>query len=102
MTTPVRKHLVTILDASPAVQHWVDEFITSARAGTGDWPHPHATIAMTAVPLQRFDDVLAQVGWMRTAGGPAAPGGVLSEPVPSPGLGGVYHNVLHGLLGDFH
>lgn len=102
MTTPLRKHLVTILDAPPAVQHWVDEFIASARTGSGDWPHPHGTIPMTVVPLQTFDDVMAQAGWARTAGGPQSPDGVHSPPVPDPGRGGLYHNVLHGLLGDFH
>jgi hypothetical protein len=102
MTTPVRKHLVTILDAPPAVQHWMDAFVAAARTGTGDWPHPHGGIPLTVVPLQTFDDVMTQVGWARAAGGPESTDGVTLPPVPDPGRGGMYHNVLHSLLGDFH
>ena len=61
MTTPVRKHLVTILDAPPEVQHWVDEFVAAARAGSGSWPHPHQEITLTVVPLETFDRVMAEV-----------------------------------------
>jgi hypothetical protein len=93
MTTPVRKHLVTIDGATPEVQHWVDDFVASARAGTGDWPHPHTGITLTVVPLARLDQVLNQVGWARVTG---------RSPIPDPNSGGVYHTVLHGLLGDFH
>lgn len=101
MTTPVRKHLVTVVDAAPAVQDWVDQFIASARAGTGDWPHPHTGIALTVIPLAQFDAVLAQAGWARTAEG-ASNGPILMDPVPDPDNGSIYHNVLHGLLGNFH
>ncbi|WP_203786893.1 hypothetical protein [Paractinoplanes rishiriensis] len=97
MTTPVRKHLVTVVDAAPAVQAWVDQFIASARAGTGDWPHPHGGIEQTFIPLARFDAVMAEAGWARTAEGT-----VPMSPVPDPDKGGIYHNVLHSLLGDFH
>jgi hypothetical protein len=101
MTTPVRKHLVTVIDASPGVQDWVDQFVASARAGTGGWPHPHDGISRTTIPLARFDAVMAEVGWARTASG-ASSGPVPLSPVPDPNQGGVYHNVLHSLLGNFH
>lgn len=101
MTTPVRKHLVTVLDAPPAVQHWVDAFVQSARSGTGDWPHPHDGIRLTVIPLARFDEVMTLVGWARTTQGPAT-GHTPVDPVPDPDSGGIYHTVLHNLLGDFH
>ena len=101
MTTPVRKHLVTILDAPPEVQHWVDQFVAAARAGTGDWPHPHHEITLTVVPLETFDRVMTEAGWARTPAGPVSPGGPVS-PFPAPNNGSMYHNVLHGLLGNFH
>jgi hypothetical protein len=101
MTAQVRKHLVTIVDAPPEVQHWVDDFIAAARAGTGAWPHPHQEITHTVVPLQTFDRVMAEAGWARTPGGPVSDDGQVS-PQPDPNTGGLYHNVLHGLLGNFH
>ena len=96
MSVPVRKHLVTILDAPPEVQHWTDQFIAAARAGTGAWPHPHDGIPMTVVPLATFDAVMAQVGWART------PAGVPADPFPDPNDGSRWHDALHGLLGNFH
>jgi hypothetical protein len=105
MQETVRKHLVTIQGASAEVQGWVDAFITSARTGTGDWPHAHSTIPMTQVPLATFTHAMEEIGWALTADGPVertpAPGPVL-DPVPDPDKGSAYHNLLHSLLGDFH
>jgi hypothetical protein len=105
MTTPVRKHLVTILDASAEVQHWVDQFVAGARAGAGDWPHQHADIGLTVLPLARFTAVMAEAGWQITADGSverSSDPGVPLSPTPGPSQGSTYHNVLHSLLGDFH
>lgn len=101
MTTPIRKHLVTIQGAPPSVQRWVDEFVAAARTGIGDWPHPHDTIPMTLVPYERFLDVVRHLGWDMGTEGPVS-GAVPLGPVPRPHSGGVYHEALHSLLGDFH
>lgn len=97
MTSEIRKHLVTVIDAPAATQDWVDQFIEAARSGLGDWPHPHDGIVRTVIPLARFDAVMTQVGWARTTEGT-----IPLDPVPDPDNGSIYHNVLHGLLGDFH
>jgi hypothetical protein len=105
MTVPARKHLVTVLDATPDVQHWVDEFIAAARAGAGGWPHPHAEITLTVLPLARFIEAMEESGWELTPGGPIERGTQPGDPVsplPGPNDGGIYHTMLHNMLGDFH
>jgi hypothetical protein len=106
MQQPVRKHLVTIQDASAEVQAWMDAFVDSARTGTGEWPHAHPVIPMSFVPLATFTHAMEQVGWGLTADGPVernpTPGPVLSPVPEDPDKGSTYHNVLHSLLGNFH
>jgi hypothetical protein len=105
MATPVRKHLVTIIGATEAQQQWVDRLVNSARAGTGDWPHPHPDIELTVVPLARFHEVMEDIGWQLTPDGPVdrhGPPDKVVDPIPDPNNGGMLHDAMHGLLGDFH
>ena len=105
MTVPVRKHLVTVLDAAAETQHWVDQFIESARTGADGWPHPHTEITLTVLPLSKFNQAMEAAGWQLTPEGTiergSQPGAPIS-PIPDPDQGSTYHNVLHSLLGDFH
>ncbi|HYN94187.1 MAG TPA: hypothetical protein VES42_10110 [Pilimelia sp.] len=105
MQSSLHKHLVTIQDATPETQAWVDRFIAAARAGTGNWPHAHQTIPMTVVPLATFERVMASVGWTATPAGPVERHPHGDDPVhpqPGPSDGSAWHDALHGMLGDFH
>jgi hypothetical protein len=101
--TTDHKRLLTIIDAPAGVQQWVDAFVASARAGTGEWPHPHPTVPMTTVSAATFaqcvEKYLGEAWWI------VAPGSPERKPAPiptDPDSGSAYHNLLHSLLGDFH
>jgi hypothetical protein len=101
--TTDHKRLLTILGAPAEVQQWADAFVASARTGTGDWPHPHPTMPMTAVPLATFarcvEKNLGEAWWITA---PDSPERTPAPVPPDPDSGSAYHNLLHNILGDFH
>jgi hypothetical protein len=119
--------VVVVTDGTEDIQRWVDSVIEAARAGTpGDWPHPHPNIPAATITVGTLIKLI-QPNFASTSGPwsivdsgfPPLPGGSVSleaaaidsggvavarDPGPEdePNRGSAYHNLLHGLLGDFH
>jgi hypothetical protein len=110
-TVPQQGRILTIANAPPGVQEWVDAFVEAARAGApGDWPHPHPEVPQKTVSLEalwrRIEENFgsAQGPWSVVANGfpPTLSVAEQRKGEPDPSKGSSYHNLLHSLLGDFH
>jgi hypothetical protein len=109
-TPPPRRRLLSIVDAPPSVQQWVDVFIESAVAGTPQtsWPHAHPDVPVSTLSLKdlwmHIEEVFTLNGhpWSVLAMGFPPPVDKPDVPGVTPGDRGFYHTLLHRMLGDFH
>jgi hypothetical protein len=109
-TTFTSKRLLSVVDAPPSVQLWVDIFIESALAGTPEqsWPHAHTDMPITSVSLKdlwtRIEEVFTRDGqpWNVVTMGFPPPVDKPAAPGVTPGDRGSYHTFLHRVFGDFH
>jgi hypothetical protein len=110
--------LVVLDDGSTAAQHWLDQAVQAAVAGSpGEWPHAHSQVPSTNVSLSTLVHAIENSFWVGnqpwsvvTMGFPPPPGAVIGptqlagDPPPDDDMsrGSMYHNMLHSLLGNFH
>lgn len=87
----------------------MDAVVEAARQGApGDWPHAHPDLPAAQVPLATFLQCVADTftvegrPWSIARDGLPPLPGEDGPPGSVPNSGSKFHNLMHGLLGDFH